>query len=374
VITISRPSITSLEEEYVVDAVRSGWVSSHGPYVERFEAMWGWLCGETEAISVTNGTAALQLLLMGLGVRAGDEVVVPSLTYVATANAVRSVGAVPVVVDVQPQTWCMDADALDAAVTSRTVGVIAVHAYGHPADMDRIDAVARRASLWVIEDAAEAHLARYKDRAVGALAGGAAFSFYGNKIFSGGEGGAVTTGDRRLAERMRALRNQGVRSHDDRFAPSLVGSNFRLSNLACALLCAQLERRDDIVEQRTRVVRAYRAALASAPSVTLQPTADWATPAPWLFSVCTERRWMLEDTLDRDGIESRRLFPALSGLVAVREVGGNRHPTPVSDALALTGLSLPTYPDLSDEVVERVVAAIASVATDADPVLAAPRA
>ena len=189
-IPVAVPDLGGREEEYVVQAVRSSWISSSGEFLDRVEVELAELSATSTAIAVCNGTAALHLAMLALDVGHGDEVLVPSLTYIATANAVRYVGAEPVFVDIDLETWCIDPDALEASITPRTRGIIAVHLYGHPADMDHINRVAAEHGLWVVEDAAEAHLATYKGRPVGGLATLATFSFYGNKMFTSGEGGA----------------------------------------------------------------------------------------------------------------------------------------------------------------------------------------
>src|SRR5947209_7592586 len=166
-IPVAAPDLSGNEEQYVIDALRSTWISSTGPYVDRFEREFSKVAGTSSAIGVCNGTVALHLALLALDVRPGDEVLVPSLTYIATANAVRYVGAEPVFIDVDPETWCMDPRLIEVSITRRTKGIIAVHLYGHPADMDAINRVAGVHGLWVVEDAAEAHMARYKGRAVG---------------------------------------------------------------------------------------------------------------------------------------------------------------------------------------------------------------
>ena len=209
-IPVARPDLSGNEEKYVVDAIRTSWISSTGPYIGRFEGEFAALCGTRAAIAVCNGTVALHLALLTLDVRHGDEVIVPSLTYIATANAVRYVGAEPVFVDVDPETWCLQPKQLEDAITPRTKGIIAVHLYGHPADMDAINHIAAVNGLWVVEDAAEAPLATYRGRPTGSLAPLATFSFYGNKILTAGEGGALTLSDPGLEVRARTLRGQGM--------------------------------------------------------------------------------------------------------------------------------------------------------------------
>ena len=209
-IMLAAPDLTGNEETYVLDALRSTWISSSGPYLQRFETLFAQMCHAEFALAVANGTVALHLALLGFDLKPGDEVILPSLTYVATANAVRYVGARPVFVDVDRATWCVSPQAIEEAITPRTRGVIVVHLYGHPADMDAIQEIASRHGLWIVEDAAEAHTATYKGRVVGGLADVSVFSFYGNKIFTSGEGGAVVINNPQQAAKLRMLRGQGM--------------------------------------------------------------------------------------------------------------------------------------------------------------------
>ena len=198
-IPVAAPDLGDCEEANVLSALRSTWISSTGPFLNEFEKTFAQICETEGALGVCNGTVALHLALLALDVRPGDEVLVPSLTYIATANAVRYVGAEPVFVDVDPCTWCIDPELLERSITRRTKGIIAVHLYGHPADMDAINHIAAVHGLWVVEDAAEAHFARYKGRPTGGLGDLGTFSFYGNKIITCGEGGGLTVKDRHLS-------------------------------------------------------------------------------------------------------------------------------------------------------------------------------
>ena len=359
-IPVAAPDLTGNEERYVVDAIRSSWISSTGPYVERFEREFAALCGARAAVSVCNGTVALHLALLTLDVRPGDEVLVPSLTYIATANAVRYVGAEPVFVDVDPRTWCIDPAKLEASITPRTKGIIAVHLYGHPADMDAINHVAGVHGLWVVEDAAEAHLATYKGRPTGSLAPVGTFSFYGNKIFTSGEGGAVTLGNPHLELRMRTLRGQGMDPRRRYYFP-VTGYNFRMTNVACAMACAQLERAGAIVARRREVFDQYRRHLAGVPGIAFQPVADWAVPAPWLFSATVDAdafgwsRDQLIEHLATAGIETRPFFMPLHRLPPFREQSARRgERLPFTDRLGETGLNLPTFAALTEEQITAV--------------------
>ena len=364
-IPVASVDLSGNEEAYAVDAIRSTWISSTGAYLNRFEREFAEYCNTATSLTVCNGTVALHLALMGLDVRPGDEVLVPSLTYVATANAVRYVGAEPVFVDVDPDTWCIDPDKLEAAITRRTRGIIPVHLLGHPADMDRINRVADVHGLWVIEDAAEALGAKYKGQPVGSLSHAATFSFFGNKVITSGEGGAITLSDERLATRLRALRGQGMDPNRRYYFP-ITGYNFRLTNLACAILCAQMERKETILAQRRTLCERYNQMLRSIPGIGLQPVAPWAEISPWMYSCTIDpdefggSRDELMASLAERNIETRPRFISLHTLPPFREESRKRNEhLPVTDRLSESGIILPTYNALSEADQDRVVGAIA---------------
>jgi perosamine synthetase len=366
-IPVAAPDLSGNEERYAVDAIRSSWISSTGPYIAKFEEQFASMCGAQSAIGVCNGTVALHLAMLAMDVRPGDEVLVPSMTYIATANAVRYVGAEPVFVDVDPQTWCMDPSLIEAAITPRTKGIIPVHLYGHPADMDAINHVAGVHGLWVVEDAAEAHCATYKGRPTGGLASLATFSFYGNKIFTCGEGGAVTVNNAQLALRTRTLRGQGM-DPNRRYHFPVTGYNFRITNVACAMLCGQLERAEAIIARRREIFIGYRRDLANVPGVGVQPVAPWAEPAPWLYSAtidAAEFGWSRDDLMNelaKAGIETRPFFRPLHKLPPFRELSlKRREELPVTDALGETGLNLPTFTTMTDEQVSEVCKAVREI-------------
>lgn len=360
---VASPDLGGNEERYVVDAIRSSWISSTGPYVDRFEREFAELTGMRAAIAVSNGTVALHLALLALDVGPGDEVIVPSLTYIATANAVRYVSAEPIFVDVDPETWCLDPSAVEEAVGPGTKAIVAVDLYGHPADMDRINDIAARNGLAVIEDAAEAHGARYKGKPAGSLGTIGTFSFYGNKIVTSGEGGAVTVDDPELERRMRLFRGQGMDPERRYFFP-VIGYNYRLTNVACALLCAQLERWNELLGARAELFAAYEQGLAGVRGIGLQPRATWAEPARWLFSITVDEaefgvsRDELARRLDADGIETRPFFQPLHRLPPYERRPGSKRALPVTDRLAASGLNLPTSTRMTDADVDRVVRAI----------------
>lgn len=359
-IPVAKPDLTGNEEEYVLDALRTSWISSTGPYINRFEKEFATLCGVRAAIGVCNGTVALHLALLTLDVRSGDEVIVPSLTYIATANAVRYVGAEPVFVDVDPETWCIDPKKIEDAITPRTKGIIAVHLYGHPADMDEINHIAGVHGLWVVEDAAEAPLATYKGQPTGGLAPIATFSFYGNKIFTCGEGGALTLSDPGLELRARTLRGQGMDPRRRYYFP-VTGYNFRLTNMACALLCAQLERREQILYRRREIFSLYTKLLAGIPGIGIQPNAPWAVISPWLFSITVNAeefgrtRDELMQGLAELEVDTRPFFIPLHTLPPFREGSRKRgEQLPITVSLGAQGINLPTYSTMTDTEVEQV--------------------
>jgi perosamine synthetase len=366
-VPVARPDLTGNEEKYVVDAIRSSWISSLGPYVIRFEKEFAELCGTRSSLAVCNGTVALHLALLALDVQPGDEVIVPSLTFIATANAVRYVGAEPVFVDADPETWCIDPKKIRAAITPRTKGIIPVHVYGHPADMDAINQIAGEHGLWVVEDAAEAPLATYKGRPTGGLAPLATFSFYGNKVFTSGEGGALTLSDPALDRRARMLRDQGMDPQRRYFFP-ITGYNFRLTNIACAMLCAQLERREQLMARRREIYALYAKLLDGVPGIGFQPVAAWATLSPWLFCITIAENEFgcgSEELMRRLGerqIDTRPFFIPLHRLPPFVDASQRRgEHLPVTDDLSRRGINLPTYPTMSDEQVTYVCDSIRQI-------------
>lgn len=353
-IPVAVPDLSGNEERYVVEAIKGTWISSSGAFLDRFEKEFATACQTDHCLAVANGTVALHLALLTLDVQPGDEVLVPALTYIATANAVRYCGAIPIFVDVDPDSWCIDPEKLAEAITSRTKGIIAVHLYGHPADMDAINQIASAHDLWVIEDAAEAHMGEYKGRKVGSLSNIASFSFFGNKVFTSGEGGALTFNDDALLERAKMLRSQGNDPYQ-RYVHRVVGYNYRMTNLTAAVVCAQIERADSILARRREIFETYDRNLKGIPGIKFRPVMPWARLTPWLYCLTIDpeqygaTRDQLADYLRENGVDNRPFFPSMHQQPPYLELAATQNvPLPQSERLSATGLNLPTFTGLSD--------------------------
>ncbi len=345
-IPVSKPAITAEDIRLVTDAVSSGWVSSFGTYIDRFEREFAELCGVRHCVLTSNGTVAIHLALKVLNIGPGDEVIVPDLTFVATANAVVHAEATPVIADVRLSDWCLDPESVERLITPRTRAIIPVHLFGHPAAMEELRALAQHHKLMIIEDAAEAHGAEYRGRKVGGLGDCATFSFYGNKMITTGEGGAITTDSDEVAQRARFLRDHGM-SKVKRYWHTEVGYNYRMTNLQAALGVAQLGQFDSFMAERDRILESYRRHLAPY-GVSLNPHLVDTRPVNWitcalLDGVTREERDTVIARLYEKGIDTRPFFYPLSSLpMYARESG------PVSEFLSAHGINLPTYPGLSD--------------------------
>jgi perosamine synthetase len=358
-IPVAEPSLGEREVELVADAVRSGWVSSIGEYVTRFEGELASRCGVAHAVATSNGTTALHLALAIAGIGSGDEVVVPALTFVATAAAVSYVGASAVLAESDPAHWCVDPEDVARRITSRTRAIVAVDLYGHPADMDALAELAAAHDLVLLEDAAEALGAVYRQRPAGSLGRLGVLSFYGNKLITTGEGGALLTDDPALAERARFLRDHAMDPRR-RYWHEEVGFNYRITNMQAALGVAQLERLDEFLERKRAIASAYRAGLQDIPGVSLQEEAAWASSSWWMTTFRIEAGDVDRDELARRlraaGVDTRPVFVPLHLLPPYRQTDS----LPVAEAVGEQGLSLPSSTSLSDSEVEYVIASVRS--------------
>jgi perosamine synthetase len=367
------PYLGGHEWQYVKECLDTNWVSSVGPFVERFERDIASAVGARHAVATVTGTAALHVALLVAGVEPGDEVLVPALTFIATANAVRYCGAVPVFMDSEPRTWGVDPDkvgdflarecvARDGALVNRASGrrvraLLPVHLYGHPADLDPLLALAERHRLVVVEDAAEALGARYRDRRVGCLGLVGCLSFNGNKVITSGGGGMVLTNDDRLAQRARLLTTQG-RAGGPEWLHEEIGFNYRLTNLQAALGVAQLEQLEAFVDAKRKTAAAYAAALGALGGVEVAGEAPWAFSTFWMSSVLLDPERYgdvrgLIAAAAREGIQLRPLWyplhrqPVFAGTQAYR--------IEVADGLHARGVSLPCSVGITPAEIGRVV-------------------
>ncbi len=353
-IPVAEPALVGNEKAYILDCLESNQIA-RGSYVARFERALADCCGVEQAISCCNGTAALHLALLALGVGPGDEVILPTFTYVATANAVSYCGARPVFVDSEPETCNLDPALIENKITRRTKCIIAVHLYGHPADMHPVLDVARRNGLGVVEDATEALGARYRDQPVGSLGDMAAFSFHAAKVITTGEGGMVTCHDDDLARKVRQLKEQSMQP-DRRYWFSHIGYNYRMTNIAAAMGLAQVEKIDWHLARRRENAARYQEYLGHCRSVILLGEQPWAKHVYWMNNVLlaegnSMERDQLTAQLAEKGIETRPFFYPMHTLPMYSSCSGHDS-FPVADSLAARGFSLPSSARLCGEDIE----------------------
>lgn len=352
---VYRPCLKGNEKKYVDRCLESTWISSKGEFVKKFEDAFSSYVGSRYAVSAINGTAALHLSLLALGIGAGDEVIVPSLTYVASVNAITYTGATPVFVDSLTDTWQMDPDGVRKKVTQKTRAIMPVHLYGHPCDMERIMSIADDHGLFVVEDCAEAFCSLYRKKHVGTFGDLGVFSFFGNKTITTGEGGMVVTGDRELQEKCRALKNHGSKGAGE-YRHEMIGYNYRLTNVASAIGLAQIERADKILLKKRAIAGWYKDRLRDLP-VEFQKDEKHVRNSHWMVSILAETydlRDKLRRYLDRAGIETRPLFWPAHKLPMYRQ----KEKFPVAEDLSERGLNLPSYPDLKERDVDNICGVI----------------
>jgi perosamine synthetase len=358
IIPVAAPVFDGNEREYLLDCFDSSRISSSGNYLDRFEAGFASFCRARQAIACVNGTAAIHLALLAVGVGPGDEVLLPDVTFIATANAVTYCGAKPVFVDVKPDSWNIDPELAEAAISPRTKAIIAVHLYGLPANLHLLGQIARRHGLALVEDAAEAHGALCRGTPVGAIGDVGAFSFYGNKIITTGEGGMVVTQNQEFADRIRQLKGQG-QDFKRRYWFPVVGYNYRMNNLQAAIGLAQLERAEWHMAQHRRVAQTYFEMLEGLPGLTLPLEPSWARHAFWMFTVLLDNATEAERDhvmaqMAKDGVETRPMFYPIHQLPPYRELQPAAQ-FPVSTDVAARGISLPTWAGLTKEQIHKVV-------------------
>jgi len=362
IIPVCEPTLSGNELKYVTDAVETNWISSAGGYIRRFETMFAEKAGAKYGIACANGTVALHLALATLGLQPGDEVIIPTFTMIATANAVTYLGAKPVLVDSEPATWNMDIAQVEAVITPRTKAIIVVHTYGHPVEMDGLMALADKHGLFVLEDAAEAHGAQYKGRGVGSLGHAAAFSFYGNKIITTGEGGMVTTNREDVARLAWNLRDHAF-STERHFWHKFLGYNYRMTNLQAAIGLAQTEQLEKFVAARRANAAYYTQLLRQIPGITTPPELETVRNVFWMYGIMLEKEFGLSrdglrEALAGRGIETRTFFiPMHCQPIYFDQYRGQRYP--VAEDLCRRGMYLPSASNLTRNDIETVVECVA---------------
>jgi len=353
-IPVAEPDIGSEELENIVNAVKSGWISSKGKYIVEFEEKFANFSGATFGVSTSNGTTALHLALEVLGIKAGDEVILPTLTFIACANMVKFTGAKPVFVDSHPDYWCIDPSKIEEKITDKTKAIMPVHLYGHPCDMDQIERIAKKHNLNVIEDCAEAHGAEFKGKKVGSFGDISCFSFYGNKIITTGEGGMCLTNDEELAEKMRLIRDHGM-SPQKRYWHEIIGFNYRMTNLQAAIGLAQLSKIDHYILKKRENAKLYNNYLKTIDGLVLPPEMPWAKNVFWMYSVLIKQRFGITrdkvlEKLSEQGIDNRPFFYPITAMPPYVE----NDSFPVAQALSVEGLNLPSSVKLSESNIKLI--------------------
>jgi perosamine synthetase len=372
-IPTNEPWLEGKEREYILDCVDTGWISSAGPFIERFERGWAAYCGMEHGIAVSNGTTALQVAVDALRIGPGDEVIMPSFTIISCALAVVRAGATPVLVDCDPETYCMDIGQTAAAVTLRTKAIMPIHMYGHPVDMDPIWDLAEKHGLAIIEDAAQAHGCEYRSRRGGSnewrRCGGlgtiSTFSFFANKLVTTGEGGMVVTSDSNLAARSRSLRNLCFQPR--RFFHEELGYNYRLTNIQAAIGVAQVERMDDILARKRRMGALYSEGLSGVAGLQLPVQKDWARINYWMYAVVLDEArgvdaFVFAEALKKRDIETRPFFLGMHQQPVFHEMGLFKdQKLPVTERIYRQGLYLPSGLAIREAQIAEVVAAVREV-------------
>lgn len=368
-IPVNEPLLDGNENKYITDCVDSGWISSAGEYIERFEKEWSSYCGRKHGVAVANGTLALELAVSVLDLPRGGEVILPSFTIVSCIEAVLRNGLKPVLVDCDPRTYCMDLGQVEARITKDTVAIMPVHIYGHPVEMERLLRIAHDRRLKIIEDAAEAHgadcLANGKWRRCGSFGDLSAFSFYANKNITTGEGGMVLTDDDVLAAKLRARRNLCF-GEKERFCHEERGWNFRMTNLQAAIGCAQLENIGRHIKRKLCMAYRYSEGLRGL-SLQLPCNESWARSSVWMYAVLLQDEAGMDAVafaaeLLKHGVQTRPFFRGLHTQPCYRRMGlFSDESYPVTEHIYERGLYLPSGQAITDEQIDDVIKIIREV-------------
>ncbi len=366
---VAKPDLSGNELAYVTHAVQSSWVSSQGEFVDKLENSIREFLGVDDVMVCSNGTVALHLAMLGLDIGPGDEVIVPTLTYVASANAVTYTGATPVFADSDPDTWCVDPASIRRLITKRTKAIMPVHLYGQMCDMDAIGAIGAKHGIPIVEDAAEAFGAMYRQQPAGTIGELATFSFFGNKLVTTGEGGLVVARDPKMMEKIWLIAHQGM-DPKRRYWHPVLGYNYRMTNLAAALGVAQMERVHDLLGHRIRLADWYHARLSSHSELTVPHQAPGTRHAYWMYSLLLDeasRRDPVMAGLAERGVETRPFFYPVHEFPMYAAARTDRG-CPVAVDLSRRGVCLPSYFQLREEDVDAIAGELLDVLTTSLPI------
>jgi perosamine synthetase len=362
-ILVNEPVLGENETKYVLDCLQTGWISSAGAYIEKFEQQWASYCGMRHGIAVSNGTAALQIAVGCLQLDPGDEVIMPSFTIISCIQAIIYNGLKPVLVDCDPDTWCMDVTQIETKITRRTRAIMPVHMYGHPVDMDPVIELANRYGLKIIEDAAQVHGGEYKGRKCGGMGDISCFSFFANKIITTGEGGMLLTNDDAYADRARKLRNLCFEP-GRRFVHRELGFNYRLTNMQAAIGLAQVENIEQLVQRKIEIGQYYLNKLKGVSGIQLPVEREWAKNVYWMFGLILdestgETAESFAKKMRDEGIETRPYFLGMHEQPIFKSQGmfeGESYP--VTERVARQGIYIPTGLNLTHDMQGQVVKAM----------------
>ncbi len=350
-IMVASPLLTGNELAYVTECIKTNWISSQGKFVKQFEDFFCKSHANMSALAVSNGTVALHLALEALGVGKGDEVLVPDLTFAASVNAILYTGAIPVLVDIEQDTWTIDVKDAEKKITPKSKAIMPVHLYGHPCNMEAIEKLANRFGLKIIEDCAEALGSYCNNKRVGVFGDASTFSFFGNKTITTGEGGMVLFKDETVAQRAAMLRDHGMQK-DRRYWHQEIGYNYRMTNLQAAVGVAQFERLNEFVEAKKRIALTYNRGLDKFPFYVLPAEKPWAVNSYWLYTFLVKKDapFKREDVmtfLGERGIETRPTFYCMHAMPPYQKFGKSETLT-VSKEISAQGMSLPSSVNLSE--------------------------
>jgi perosamine synthetase len=359
-IPVYQPSLNGNEKKYVNECLDSTWISSKGKFVSEFESSFAEYVGVKNATTVSNGTVAIHLALLALGIGEGDEVIVPTLTYISSVNTIVYTRATPVFVDSLQDSWQIDPQDVIKKITPRTKAIMAVHLYGHPCDMDALVEICKINNLFLIEDCAEAIGTLYKGKHVGTFGDVSTFSFFGNKTITTGEGGMVITNDETLHDRAVHFKGQGLAKHRQ-YWHDVIGYNYRMTNICAAIGLAQLENVATVLAEKKRVADTYRKCLENTSVVFHNPIGDDIYHSYWMCSILAQdakQRDLVRTHLENEGIETRPLFYPVHTM-PMYSTQYQRHP--VAENLGWRGMNLPSYPGLKTEEIEFICEKIKEV-------------